>query len=58
MYILDTDHLSVLERKGANSQPLLQRTMLIIQKTRSRAYVYARLLVFIKLADGFEPPTG
>jgi tRNA(fMet)-specific endonuclease VapC len=25
MYILDTDHLSVLERKGANAQPLLQR---------------------------------
>lgn len=25
MYILDTDHLSVLERKGDNAQPLLQR---------------------------------
>jgi tRNA(fMet)-specific endonuclease VapC len=25
MYILDTDHLSVLERKGASAQPLLQR---------------------------------
>ena len=25
MYILDTDHLSILERKGANTQPLLQR---------------------------------
>jgi hypothetical protein len=25
MYILDTDHLSVLERKGANAQHLLQR---------------------------------
>lgn len=25
MYILDTDHLSVLERKEANAQPLLQR---------------------------------
>ena len=29
MYILDTDHLSVLERKGANVQPLLQRMMAI-----------------------------
>jgi tRNA(fMet)-specific endonuclease VapC len=29
MYILDTDHLSVLERKGANAQPLLQRMMAI-----------------------------
>ena len=29
MYILDTDHLSVLERKGANAQPLLQRMMTI-----------------------------
>jgi tRNA(fMet)-specific endonuclease VapC len=25
MYILDTDHLSILERKGASAQPLLQR---------------------------------
>ena len=25
MYILDTDHLSVLERRGANAQPLLER---------------------------------
>jgi tRNA(fMet)-specific endonuclease VapC len=25
MYILDTDHLSFLERKGDNAQPLLQR---------------------------------
>jgi tRNA(fMet)-specific endonuclease VapC len=29
MYILDTDHLSVLERKGASAQPLLQRMMAI-----------------------------
>jgi tRNA(fMet)-specific endonuclease VapC len=29
MYILDTDHLSVLERKGASAQPLLQRVMTI-----------------------------
>jgi tRNA(fMet)-specific endonuclease VapC len=29
MYILDTDHLSVLERKGAIAQPLLQRMMAI-----------------------------
>lgn len=25
MYILDTDHLSVLERKGANAQRILER---------------------------------
>ncbi len=29
MDILDTDHLSVLERKGANAQPLLQRMLAV-----------------------------
>jgi tRNA(fMet)-specific endonuclease VapC len=29
MYILDTDHLSILERKGANAKPLLQRMIAI-----------------------------